>query len=352
MSLATIAALDGGMRGSPVLFPNLGAEEGDGWRRAYSLPKVRETAAWWRTLFRRDSTCIGVPHTAARSFPGELEPDADRAAFSFLESGGSLVPWLSTDEAAKLAEAEGLELAAARPEVVRQVHDKAFALRVAEREGLLPTELEGAIEIMEPELLRHPVDALRHIQRSQAKGLVLKPRFGSSGRGRVRADAAKGRGALDRLAARGGCVIEPWLERTEDLSAQLWIAPSGEFRILGTLRQEMTPSGVWSAHTGVVDVARAVSSSSDHDEALRDAAACLARAVAGAGFYGSCGLDAFVFRSSAGADVLRPVVEFNARFTVGTISIGLVERALRCGVLRPPARFRFSGERGLEVLEL
>lgn len=340
------------MSGSPVLFPNLGAEEGDGWRRAYSLPKVRETAAWWCTLFRRDSTCIGVPLAASRSLPRELEEDADRAAFSFLENGGSLVPWLSTHEAAKLAEAEGLELAAATPEVVLQVHDKAFALRVAEREGLVPAELEGAIEIIEPEVLRHPEEALQRIQRIRAKGLVLKPRFGSSGRGRVRADAAEARGALDRLAARGGCVVEPWLERTEDLSAQLWIAPGGEFRILGTLRQELTPYGVWSAHAGVVDAAGAVSSSSYHDEGLRSAAACLARAAAKAGFHGICGLDAFVFRSAGGAEVLRPVVEFNARFTVGTISIGLVERALRCGTLRPPARFRFSGERGLEVSDL
>ncbi len=340
------------MSGSPVLFPNLGAEEGDAWRRAHSLPKVRATAAWWCTLFGRGATCIGVPGTASRSLPPELEENADRAAFSFLEHGGSLVPWLSTDEAAKLAEAEGLELAAAPPEVVLHVHDKAFALRVAEREGLVPAELAGAIEIIEPELLQHPDEALRHIQRIREKGFVLKPRLGSSGRGRVRADAAEAKGALDRLAARGGCVVEPWLERTEDLSAQLWIAPSGEFRILGTLRQELTPSGVWSAHTGVIDAAGAVSSNSRHDEVLRSAAACVARAAAQAGFYGICGLDAFAFRSSGGAEVLRPVVEFNARFTVGTISIGLVERALRCGVVRPPTQFRFGGERGLEVSEL
>ncbi len=340
------------MSGAPVLFPNLGAEEGEGWRRAHSLPKVRETAAWWTTLFCRDATCIAVPGAASRSLPPELEEDAGGAAFSFLETGGSLVPWLSTDEAAKLAEASGLELAAARPEVVLRVHDKAFALRVAEREGLVPQELEGAIEIMEPELLQHPEEALQHIHRIRGKGFVLKPRLGSSGRGRVRADTAEVSGALDRLAERGGCVVEPWLERTEDLSAQLWIAPSGELRILGTLRQELTPYGVWSAHTGVVDAAGAVSSSSRHDEVLRGAAVCLARAAAQVGFYGSCGLDAFVFRSPGGAEVLRPVVEFNARFTMGTISIGLVERALRCGVVRPPARFRFSGERGLEVSDL
>ncbi len=337
--------------GAPVLFPNLGAEEGDGWRRAYPLPKVREMAAWWGTLFSRESTCIGVSDAASRSLPPELEEDADRAAFSFFESEGSLVPWLSTNEAAKLAEAEGLELAAARPEVVQQVHDKAFALRVAEREGLVPAELEGAIQIIEPELLRRPEQALQHIGRI-GKGFVLKPRLGSSGRGRLRADAAVTRRALDRLAARGGCVIEPWLERTEDLSAQLWIARSGKFRILGTLRQELTPSGVWSAHAGLVDATGAVSSSSEHDEGLRRAAARMAAAAAEAGFYGICGLDAFVFRSSGGAEVLRPVVEFNARFTVGTISIGLVDRALRCGMVRPPARFRFSGKHGLEISDL
>ncbi len=339
------------MNGSPILFPNLGAEEGDGWRRAHSLPKVRETRAWWTTLFSREASCIGVPDVALASLSPELEESRDRAAFSFLEAGGSLVPWLSTDEAAKLAESEGLELAAARPEVVLQVHDKAFALRVAEREGLVPAELAGAIEIIEPELLRHPEEALQHIQ-LRPEGSVLKPRLGSSGRGRVPADAALGRGALDRLAARGGCVIEPWLERTEDLSVQLWIAPNGEFRILGTLRQELTPYGVWSAHTGRVDATGAVSSGSQYDEVLRDAATCLARAAAGAGFYGSCGLDAFAFRASGGAEVLRPVVEFNARFTVGTIAVGLVERALRCGVVRPPARVRFSGGRGLEVSDL
>jgi hypothetical protein len=258
-----------------------------------------------------------------------------------------LVPWLSSDEAAELARTQGIGLACAQPDAALRVHDKAFALRVAEREGLVPPDLAGAIEIIDPELLRRPDAAMRRIGRIRGRGFVLKPRLGSSGRGRVSVDRDGVEGAFVRLAARGGCILEPWLRRTEDLSAQIWIAPAGEIRILSTLRQEMTPSGVWSAHAGLVDEDGVVCSDSPHDDALRSAATSVARAALNAGFSGVCGLDAFVYRGPSGDEVLRPVVEFNARFTVGTIATGLVQRALRTGRIAPSSRFRFSGELGL-----
>ncbi|MEE9279007.1 MAG: hypothetical protein V3V67_02420 [Myxococcota bacterium] len=331
------------------LFPNLGAEEGRGWRRALSLPKVRDIIGWWSALFDRRATIVGVSDRVASRLPEELAPDADRAAFDFLEGSGALVPWLSTDEAAEFARAEGFELACAPAQVVRSVHDKAFAQRVAEREGLVPADLAGAIEIIEPELLRGGEAALRRLGAVAGRGFVLKPRLGSSGRGRVRVDGHEVEGALERLAARGGCLLEPWLSRTEDLSAQMWVDPGGEIRLLGTLRQEVTPSGVWSAHAGVVDPRGSIRSGSRYDEALRDAAYRVARAAREAGFFGVCGLDAFAYRQPGGDEALRPVVEFNARFTVGTIATGLVQRALRCGTIRHSAEFRFSGARGLET---
>ncbi len=335
------------MSSPAVLFPNLGAEEGRGWRRTISLPKVRSTVSWWRALFARDAVTAGVPYSVACTLPDELEPDGDRAAFEFLESAGTLVPWLSSDEAAELARTRGIALACAPPDAVLRVHDKAFALRVAEREGLVPPDLVGAIEVIDPDLLRRPDAAMRHIDRIRGRGFVLKPRLGSSGRGRVPVDRDGVEGALVRLAARGGCILEPWLRRTEDLSAQIWISPAGEIRILSTLRQEMTPSGVWSAHAGLIDEAGVVRSDSPHDDALRSAATCVARAALKAGFSGVCGLDAFIYRGPSGDEVLRPVVEFNARFTVGTIATGLVQRALRSGWIGPSSRFRFSGDLGL-----
>jgi hypothetical protein len=49
-------------------------------------------------------------------------------------------------------------------------------------------------------------------------------------------------------------------------------------------------------------------------------------AAARRGFSGPCGVDAFVFRGPEGAAILRPVVELNARYTVGTVVIGLLKR--------------------------
>ena len=40
------------------------------------------------------------------------------------------------------------------------------------------------------------------------------------------------------------------------------------------------------------------------------------------GFSGPCGLDAFAFRSASGGEAFRPVVEWNARFNLGTLAIG------------------------------
>lgn len=71
-----------------------------------------------------------------------------------------------------------------------------------------------------------------------------------------------------------------------------------------------------------------VTSGSRFDEALREAAVCVASAAAATGFFGPCGLDALTFRAEHGDEVLRPVVEFNARFTAGTVALGLLRRAL------------------------
>lgn len=337
------------MSDSAGLFPNLGAEEGPGWRRSLALPKVRRTVGWWRTLFERGASVVGLDDEIPSLMPAPLEHDAGRAAFDFMDAPGALVPWLSTEEAAELARAHGLALACAPAEVVARVHDKAFALGVAERQGLLPSDLSGAIQVLEPELLRDVAGASRHLEAFRGRGFVLKPRFGSSGRGRVRVDGSELAGAFARLAARGGCLLEPWLERTQDLSAQLWIGPDAEIRLLGTLRQDLTPSGVWSAHSGEIDAQGGIRSGSAWDASVRDAALRLAGAARDVGFSGACGLDALAYRLPTGGEALRPVVEFNARFTVGTIAVGLVQRALRCAQIERGQRFRFTSETGLEV---
>lgn len=277
-------------------------------------------------------------------------------AFDWLPGAGEAVAWLNDENAESEARAAGRELWGAKPECVRRVHDKAFAHALAEREGLIPTRLRGAVRVLDAAALQPDAAGIAAVEAALAslpdwarERFTLKPRLGSSGRGRVAganaiADTPAIRGALARLAARGGAVLEPWLDRIEDLSAQLFLSSDGTLRMLGTTRVVVTPAGLYRGQRGLVDSKGRIVSGSEHDEALREAAVLAAQAAAAEGFRGACGIDAFSFRAPEGI-VLRPLLEINARFTAGTIAIGLVRRQLdtlkRHFALGPEQRLAF-----------
>jgi len=366
--------------GSPVagrgaeLLPNLGAEEGRDWRRAATAPSVIASARLWRLLFADPARVVGPdPRAADPIWPEGLGPPAELPIFSWLENTGRRVPWLSTRAAA----AESGELEGCDPELVEHVHDKAFAHRFALAEGYLPRSLRERIAVFEPDELRQQDSAVARLNAELASWpawasarFVLKPRFGSSGRGRVAgveasADTPELRGSLERLAACGGALLEPWLDRSVDLSAQLHLpaASSEEIVLLGTLEQLLAPSGLYRGHRGQMDSRGRVFSGHAREEELREAAAAVARAARAQGYVGPCGVDAFEFRvpgpdpdpvsggaPGGGLDVgdgleFRPIVEFNARYTVGLIVLGLTRRALpilkQALELQPGTRLHF-----------
>lgn len=299
------------MAAQPQSFANIAAEEGDDWRERGGHPAVRALAELFEALF--------IP-----------EP-----AFDWLSDEGALFAWLNTEEAEREAAARGLRLAGAPAQVVRRVHDKAFALEVARRERLLPAVLRDCIRVFEPSELEDPDALLDTLERELAAWpawlggrFTLKPRLGSSGRGRVsQRDAVAG--ALPRLRARGGAILEPWLERTQDLSVQLYLAPDGSLLLVGTTELLVSSTGVYRGQRGRVDSRGRVESDSPHDAALREAAVAVANAAAREGYHGPCGLDAFAFRGEDGREELRAVVELNARFTSGHVALGHLRRAHR-----------------------
>jgi hypothetical protein len=297
---------------------------------------VRAIARLWAALFPPDARMV-APFAEPR--PGT----ASEPAFDFLAGGERLVPWLATDEAAALARAEGVPLGVSPPEIALAVHDKAFARAAAAELGLEPAELAGSSCALDPDALVDPAEARARIEAEVARWpaahrarFVLKPRLGTSGRGRVtgragRLDADAFAGALARLRARGGVVVEPWLERTLDLSAQLHVASGDDVRVQGTLRQVVSAHGVPLGHAGRIGADGAVDSGTRWDAELRAAACALARRAAATGFRGVCGVDAFVFRGADRVERLRPIVELNARFTAGTVALGHVARARAAG---------------------
>jgi hypothetical protein len=325
-----------------LLIPNVAAEEGAVWRAAGGEATVRAVVHLWRLIFGADTELLDARDDGRpRAWPEALGAEPGAPVFPELDAPDAAAAWLNTREAERLAAARGRVLLGAPPAVVEQVHDKAFAHAVAEREGLLPLELEACIEVFDASDLRDADAAVRRIDARLARwpawtrgNFVLKPRLGSSGRGRVpgrsaRADTAEVRGALARLQERGGAILEPWLERRSDFSAQLWVDLDGGLRLLGTLELLTTPAGVYRGHRGWLDGKGRITSGLDCDEALREAAAAVAGAARDAGYRGPCGVDGFSFTGERGREALRPALELNARFTLGTIAAGLVRRALR-----------------------
>jgi uncharacterized ferritin-like protein (DUF455 family) len=331
------------------LWPNLGGEEKGRGGGAAASGAIRRTARLWSLLFER-GVRLATGDEGLTPWPSSLGDRPPGAAFDWLPTGEKLVPWLPTRLVVSEARRLGLELAAPDPGVVRTVHDKAFALRVAGEGSHGVSDLTQRIRIFDPGELRRP-DFVRRLEESLAtwpawtgQRFTLKPRLGSSGRGRVHGEgSATGRvaSALPRLARQGGAILEPWLERTLDLSVQLHVAAGGDITLLGTTRQIVRTSGIVVGNRGVVAEDGAVHAGTEYDGEIVAAAREVAAAAGEQGFWGPCGTDALVFRGPGGARLLRAVVELNARFTTGTVALGLLRRAQEAGKLPPGSAWAF-----------
>lgn len=328
-----------------LLVPDLGAEEGAGWPRGLGLTPVSALAEAWRWLFASHAR-FELPADAPRPGPREVWPGAlgdppAEAALPWLPERGR-VAWMPVPGlAGALPAGPPLHDWGAEAGVLWRLHDKAWALAAARDAGWEPPPLRGLSRAFEPAELRDAhatvaaVDAALTAWPPWTRArFTLKPRWGTSGRGRVAgegtADTEALRRALPRLAERGGAVLEPWLDRGEDLSVQLCADDAG-VTLLGSLRQWTTAPGQVRGLFGSVDSRGRVFADGPHDEPAREAAAGLVARARGEGLRGPCGVDALAFRAP-GPDGprtwLRPVVELNARFTAGTVAVGLVRRAL------------------------
>ncbi|MEZ4648056.1 MAG: hypothetical protein R3E97_04575 [Candidatus Eisenbacteria bacterium] len=299
-----------------------------------------------------------------------MGPSRSTRLWERLADTGGIVAWYPSARAEEYAKTRGVRLAFATPDIASRLHDKASCVRWLERWERLPRSIRKSSEgtgdelgmavgrdvptgwrpsVLDPEDLRRPdaAEVIAHLvagwDAACRDAFVLKPRFGTSGRGRVRGDSLplgeSIRRALPRLADRGGAVLEPWFQRLDDLSAQFWVEPDGSVTCLGTTRQVLGENGIYLGNRGEVDLhprstvgpgllAPTVTSGSPWDTEFRAIATCFVTDAAATGFRGPCGVDGFAYRDSRGEERLRPLVECNARFTAGTIAVAWLSEVL------------------------
>lgn len=157
------------------------------------------------------------------------------------------------------------------------------------------------------------------------------------------------------IAAEGGVLIEPWLDRVLDFSFQFH-QTDGKLRPVGMVRMVNDQRGQYQASehypklgTGLSGELQALLNGprggrlKQLQESLRN---LLEPNLAQAGFQGALGVDAFAYRHE-GRLLIKPITEINARYTMGRLMLELMRNAAsgRCGrmELMGPAALKRTG---------
>lgn len=292
---------------------------------------------------------LGALAEAGFELPERVVADADGARLAHHPHIGALQPWGWSPKAATLLaplKARQVHAGAAlgeRVEVARRVNRKSFAL------GVMETMREGGLD-RDPRLDLEPgvfcsneSEAVAALGAGLARGdmMRIKAERGTSGRHQRRVEHASElpevrRWIANQLARQPGFVVEPERDRRADLSVLARVEPGGATVVEGITRFLVDARGqyrgsVLGAPSFGLDE-RVVRFLHGEGREPRFLATCLGRvareagaALAAEGYVGPFGVDGFVHERE-GVLRLRPVVEVNARRTMGHVALALTRR--------------------------
>jgi len=237
--------------------------------------------------------------------------------------GRQLCPWGWSADMLEWGRRSGLVCACPSLEGVRRVNCRLFAhdLETEWGVGLPGARVIRAADDLEPALrVAHALAGTTAAQR-----WVLKSRFGMSGRerllGRGMEVPAATLGWLRKRLQRDGAVLfEPWVERIAEAGLQFEIPPA-----------QSDPPLLVGVTPLLSDAAGGYRGSRITHDTLAEPAEWSAAVAWGlraaerarqAGYFGPLGIDAMRYRDAAGGEQLRPLQDFNARYTMGRISLG------------------------------
>lgn len=239
-----------------------------------------------------------------------------------LLSKQQVTSWGASRAVASWAKQHGLFYAMPKWDVVRRVNSKAFSFEQC-------TPLDGA------QLLTGKQDAELWLS-LQKRPFVLKTCFGFSGKGHLIIDPSSSYDPqkitrfLEKEWKRGLPVIgEPWVERVLDFSTQWEISASGSIDYLGVTRCFSTKTGTYSK-TMIGDPKRLFGSYLPQVEEHSMIARATLENMQQLGYFGHVGFDAMIYEN----DRLHPIVEINARKTMGWVALMLQQKRAPGKLLR------------------
>jgi hypothetical protein len=246
--------------------------------------------------------------------PGDVVLDPEPSARDALARGLEGIAWCPTPRAlARLARAGAILPPAPSVDILRAVNQRAFATGV--RAALEPVE-QGSFEKHLGASMPHVLELLA---RPASDGWLVRRPFGAAGRGRRRIAAGRPDAAERAWIAaglrRGPLLVEPWVRVRREFTRCGWVDPSGEVVIAPPCFQVTTPQGAWTKS----EAAEAGALSRADDARLQESVEAAGRDLARAGYFGPYGIDAYRHSRpgrAAAIDVLNPMSEINARYTM------------------------------------
>ncbi len=253
-------------------------------------------------LYREKDEGVGVTDLPSDGSSCHLLSDA-HLPFDQIES------WGPSESIAKWAKKRGLIYHMPPWDVVKLVNSKAFSFEQTK-------PLPGA------ELIFSWEELMKWIQKLEGPK-VLKTCFGLSGQGHLLLPAAqeKIQAFAEREFQEGRPLIaEPWAARKLDFSTQ-WMLEKDQIVYVGSTLLQNDAKGRYSG-TVVGDEKKIFGAYFDRLLEHKEAAMPALKKMAALGFFGNVGIDAMIW----GSDLLHPIVEINARKTMGWVALEIRKR--------------------------
>ncbi|WP_018680216.1 hypothetical protein [Actinokineospora enzanensis] len=261
---------------------------------------------------------------------------ADPGALDLVGGCSGLSPYSVLDDTVALAARFGWDRSFPAADVVAEVNSKSWSNELVRELGLL-----GAGQaVRSPDELAAAVAGIPGVA-------VVKDPFGVSGRamlavptdGVLRAIVRTLRAQVVR-GRRVELIVQPKFDKHLDFSAHLIIARDGDSRLLGA--QTMTNEGF--RHIGSAPAEPALIAAL-RERGYFDVLEKVSERLARAGYWGPVGVDSMLLRDGS----LVPVLEINARQSLGLLTLTLDERVRAHGLRCHLAQLTLQVPRGLGI---